>query len=458
MEVADPDLADSSDSGSLRWRRAVRGGLTGGVGRAVALLLSLAVTPIAINRAGSTTYGLFAALTAFATLLAFSDFGVGNGVIRDLVAARARSGAPGADPEGANAVDDEGPITATALLVLIVLGLVVTAIGAVAAFTLPWQTLLKAPTADARSLRFAVLAVAVSTGFAVPGALAQKIYLARQRSAQASLWAAAAGAVGSVALFIVVLGNHRLTLMVGAQLGAPALVGIVALWWLARTRTVSFKADQISFAVVKTLVKSGRLFAVLQFVAIINFEVDNLIVARLLGPAKVTQFAVTAGLFAIPLTISAMFFTPLWSAFADAVAVHDVEWVRTAYRRSTRNALVVLIPTAAVLAVVARPAVHIWTRGAVHSPELLVVAFSVWLVVYGFNQPQAMLLNALHAERFQIWAASANLVVNLTLSIVLTQAFGVSGVIWGTEIAQSGVLTATTVYLRRWNANWPTAR
>jgi O-antigen/teichoic acid export membrane protein len=153
-----------------------------------------------------------------------------------------------------------------------------------------------------------------------------------------------------------------------------------------------------------------------------------------------------------------MFFTPLWSAFADAVAVQDVEWVRTAYRRSTRNALVVLAPSAAVLAVVARPAVHIWTRGAVHSPELLVVAFAVWLVVYGFNQPQAMLLNALHAERFQIWAASANLVVNLSLSIVFTKQFGVSGPIWGTVIAQACVLTTTTVYLRRWNARWATPR
>jgi O-antigen/teichoic acid export membrane protein len=456
VEVAEPALAGSNDSGSLRWRSAVRGGLTGGVGRGVALLLSLAVTPIAINRAGSTTYGLFAALTAFATLLAFSDFGIGNGVIRELVAARARAAA-GGEADGADGAD-EAPITATALLVLIVLGFVVAAVGAVAAFTLPWRTLLKAPAADATSLRWAVFAVAVCTGFAVPGALAQKIYLARQRSAQASLWAAVAGAAGSVVLLVVVLGNHRLTLMVAAQLGAPALIGIVALGWLARTRTVSFRADQISFAVVKTLVKSGRLFAVLQFVAIINFEVDNLIVARLLGPAKVTQFAVTAGLFAIPLTISAMFFTPLWSAFADAVAVQDVDWVRMAYRRSTRNALVVLIPAAAVLAVVARPAVHIWTRGAVHSPELLIIAFSVWLVVYGFNQPQAMLLNALHVERFQIWAATVNLVLNLSLSIAFTKEFGVSGPIWGTVVAQACILIATTAYLRRLNANWPMPR
>jgi O-antigen/teichoic acid export membrane protein len=82
----------------------------------------------------------------------------------------------------------------------------------------------------------------------------------------------------------------------------------------------------------------------------------------------------------------------------------------------------------------------------------------LWLVVYGFNQPQAMLLNALHAERFQIWGASANLVVNLSLSILFTMRFGVSGPIWGTLTAQLCVVVATTLYLRRLNANWPAQR
>ena len=66
----------------------------------------------------------------------------------------------------------------------------------------------------------------------------------------------------------------------------------------------------------------------------------------------------------------------------------------------------------------------------------LVVALVVWLVVYGFNQPQAMLLNALHAERFQILAASGNLAVNLSLSIFFTIELGVSGPVWGTLVAQ----------------------
>ena len=435
MDIANPALAEAADHGTVRWRRAVRGGIAGSAGRGLALLLSLVVTPVAINRAGSTTYGLFAALTAFATLLAFSDFGIGNGVIRELVAVRAKAASVTGDT-ARDVAAVEGPITATALMLVSVLGVAIATIGVAAAFVLPWRSFLNAPSADTTSLRYGVIAVAVCTGCTVPGALAQKIYLARQRSAQAGLWAAAAGVAASVALLVVVLGNHRLPLMVAAALGAPAAVGVAALVWLARTRAVSFRTDQMSLAVAKTLIKSGRLFAVLQFVAIMNFEIDNLIVARILGPTKVTQFAATSGLFAIPLALATMFFTPLWSAFGDAVALQDVEWVRKAYRRSTVTALRILVPTAVLLVLLGRPAVHAWTRGAVHAPLSLLVALALWLVVYGFNQPQAMLLNALHAERFQIWGASANLVVNFSLSIVFTMQFGVSGPIWGTLTAQ----------------------
>jgi O-antigen/teichoic acid export membrane protein len=457
VDIANPTLQEAADDGTLRWRRAVRGGMVASAGRGFALFLSLVVTPIAINRAGSTTYGLFAALTAFATLLAFADFGIGNGVIRELVAVRAKaaSATGNRDPDAANAED---PITATALLVLIVLGIAVAALGIVAAFVLPWRSLLNAPAADTNSLRYAVIGVAVCTGCAVPGAFAQKIYLARQRSAQAGLWAAAGGVAASIALLIAVLGSHRLPLMVVSVLGTPAIVGVAALVWLAHTRAVSFKTDRISLAIAKTLIKSGRLFAVLQFVAIINFEVDSLIVARVLGPTKVTQFAATSGLFAIPLALAAMFFTPLWSAFGDAVALQDIEWVRKAYRRSTLTAVRVLVPTAVLLAIIGRPAVHAWTRGAVHAPLSLIIALALWLVVYGINQPQAMLLNALHVERFQIWTATANLAVNLSLSILFTIQFGVSGPIWGTLAAQTCVVLATTLYLRRLNARWPVPR
>lgn len=439
MDVNTAGPEPTFDAGQLRWRQVIRGGVAGGSARIVAVMISLVATPIAINEAGSTTYGLFAALTAFATLMAVADFGVGNGVIRELAVTRADAGVP-----------DEGPIISAAAGLLVMLGLLVIAVGAIAAWVVPWRSLLRAPVGSAPQIRETVLVVAVCTGLALPGALAQKIYLARQQASRAGLLAAVAAALGSLTLILAAFLGHHLPIMVAAQLGVPAVVGIAALLRLAASRAIYLNVRRASFRLVKVLLRRGRLFAALQLVAIINFEIDNLVVARILGPNQVTVFAATARLYAIPIVLATMFFTPLWAAFADAVARGDRAWVSMAYRRSTRIAATGLVPLATVLALLSGPAIRIWTDHAVRPNQALILALSIWLVVYAFNQPQAMLLNALHAERFQLRAAAANLVANLTLSIIFTQQFGVCGPIWGTVVAQlTCALVPSAIYLRR---------
>ncbi|HEY8730321.1 MAG TPA: lipopolysaccharide biosynthesis protein [Acidothermaceae bacterium] len=439
MDVNGVPADPTADAGQLRWRQVIRGGVAGGSARMGAVAFSLVATPIAINEAGSTTYGLFAALTSFATIMTVADFGVGNGVIRELAVTRADPGAP-----------DEGPIISAAAGLLVILGLLVIAVGALAAWVVPWQSLLRAPPGSAPQIREAVLVVAVCTGFALPGALAQKIYLARQQATRAGLLAAVATALGSLMLMLAAYFGHHLTIMVAAQLGIPAAVGIAALLRLAASRAIYLNVRRTSFRLVKVLLKRGRLFGALQLVAIINFEIDNLVVARILGPNEVTVFSATARVYAVPIVLATMFFTPLWAAFADAVARRDMPWVSMAYRRSTRIAATGLVPLAAALALCSGPAIRVWTDHAVHPNQTLILALSIWLVVYAFNQPQAMLLNALHAERFQLRAAAANLVLNLTFSIIFTEQFGVSGPIWGTIVAQLAcAVVPSMIYLRR---------
>jgi O-antigen/teichoic acid export membrane protein len=440
-----PELDSGDNAGRLRWTRAIRGGLVGAGGQVLALGLAFIVTPVAIDKAGNTTYGLFAAITAFATLLGFGDFGIGNGVIGEIVRSRAV-----ADAEGERAT------IRSALGLLTVLGAGVAAIGTAAAFAVPWRVLLRAPTASDTTIRYTVATAAICTGLAIPGALSQKVYLGRQQPGRTNLWINGGNVLGSIALLLASLSGHHLPLMVAAQLGVPAVVGLASLAWLDGRHGLRLDVRRASLARTRTLLRSGRLFAILQIAAVINFEIDNLVVARFLGPKNVTTFSATSRLFAVPLVVSSLFFTPLWAAFADAVTRHDSRWLRSAYRRSTSLAFMCLTPAAIVLALTGRSAVHAWTRGAVDSPKSLVIAMSLWIVMFAFNQPQAMLLNALHAEKFQLWAATANVALNLTLSVLFTSHFGVSGPIWGTVVAQAlCAIVPTTIYLRHLNIGEP---
>jgi hypothetical protein len=276
--VAAPEIAVDAAAGTALWHTIMRGGLIGSAFRLVTLLVSFVVTPIAITHAGTTSYGLFASLTAFAGLLTFADLGIGNGAIREIIASRR-------DPSSGS----ESDVIATALTVLSIAGLLV-----------PWQSLLNAPAGSGTTLRWAVAFGSLAIGCAVPGALAQRVLLARQQPGRASAWISLGSIAGSIAVLVAVLAGHHVPAMVAAQLGGPAVIALVSLWVVATRGGWARSTARASKTVALRLLAGGRLFAFLQIVAVVNFEVDNLVVARLRGPTDVTTFAATGRLFAIP--------------------------------------------------------------------------------------------------------------------------------------------------------------
>jgi O-antigen/teichoic acid export membrane protein len=431
-------MSDRDVVADARTRGVLRGGLVGGGSRLVAMAVSFALLPVTIHRAGSATFGLFAALTSFSALLTFADFGIGNGLISRVAVARSRR-------------DDRelSTTTATALLILSLAGAVIAVVGVGIAPHLPWTAGLHASPSVRLDLDRAAEVLGLCVGVALPGALAQKVYLSYQQAGQANLWAAAASITSSVSLACVAGASRRLPLMVATQLGIPAIFGLSAVVWLALHHRVDVRLSNASLRTGRELLRSGRLFAILQTAAVVNYEVDAVVVSHFRGPASVTTFAATTRLFAVPLVVAGMFYAPLWAAFADASARGDFEWIRKTYRQATRASVYWLVPLAALLSAAGRPLVRLWTRGAVHPPTALVAALAIWTLVFAVNQPQAMLLNSLHEERFQLIITAATVAANVVLSIVLTIHLGISGPIWGSIIAQVlCALTPATLYLR----------
>ena len=418
-------MSDGTGVAKARTRDVLRGGLIGGASRLVAMAVSFALLPVTIHRAGDGTYGLFAALTSFSALVTFADFGIGNGLISRIALARIRR-----DDRELNIT------TATALLILSLAGAVIAVLGGAIAPHLPWTEWLDASPSVRHDLNRAAAVLVLCIGVAVPGALAQKVYLSYQQASRANLGPRRQVSPSSISLAFVAGASRRLPLMVATQLGFPAIFGLAAVAWLALHHRVDVRVSNASLDTGRDLLRSGRLFAILQIAAVVNYEVDAVVVSHFRGPASVTTFSATTRLFAVPLVVAALFYTPLWAAFADASARGDVEWVRKTYLQATRASVYWLLPLAALLSIAGRPVIRTWTHGAVQPPTALVAALAIWMLVVAVNQPQAMLLNSLHEERFQLLITAATVCLNVVLSIVLTIHLGISGPIWGSIIAQ----------------------
>jgi O-antigen/teichoic acid export membrane protein len=221
----------------------------------------------------------------------------------------------------------------------------------------------------------------------------------------------------------------------GTPLLAAALNGVV-LFGFERPALLP-RVGHATLPVARALMASGALFFVLQVAIAVAYESDALVVSRVLGAKSVTQYAVPMRLFVLPVLGLGFLLSPLWPAYSEAVSRGDVVWVRRTLRRSLFLSGAGGAIMGLSLALSGRTLIHLWAGRTVTPSVLLLSSLACWTAVMSVSTAVAMFLNGLHILRLQAVCAAAMMVANLGLSIALTEAIGVSGVVWGTVIAQT---------------------
>jgi O-antigen/teichoic acid export membrane protein len=206
----------------------------------------------------------------------------------------------------------------------------------------------------------------------------------------------------------------------------------------------------VRLSAVRSLLHTGLLFLTLQIAMAVAFESDAIVLAQILGAGAVTLFAVPFKLFMVAPILLSFLLTPFWPAYTEALTRGELAWARLALRRTLVVAAAVSVPLSATLVLFGVQLVHLWVGDSVTPPLSLRLALGLWTIVLSFGGCFAMFLNGMGAMRFQAVCAGAMMVVNLALSITLTIAVGVSGVIWGSLIAYTAlVLVPAAVYTQR---------
>jgi O-antigen/teichoic acid export membrane protein len=186
----------------------------------------------------------------------------------------------------------------------------------------------------------------------------------------------------------------------------------------------------------KRLLKIGAAFFVLQAAAAIAYQSDVLIVSRVLGAAEVPEYAVPMRLFLVLQVGLALAVGPFWPAYGESIARGDIAWAERALRRSLAVNLAISVPVSALLVVLAPHLIHLWVGDTVQPSLLLLLGLGGWTVVATFSTGVAMFLNGANLVGIQALLAAVMAVANVVLSIFLTSTIGVSGVVWGSLVAQ----------------------
>jgi O-antigen/teichoic acid export membrane protein len=435
------DSSTASGRSHERYRRIVLTTLVSGGARVVSVASTLVVVPVALHYLGKDSYGLWLTITSVTALMGIADLGVGNGLVNVVAEAWATG-----DLERLRRQVASG----TAMLVLVAAGL-----GAIFAAVYPfvdWAAVFNVSTPTARAAAApAVAAFVVCLLVNLPLSLVQRVQFGFQEGYVAGAWTAAGALLGLVGVLVGVAAGASLPWLVVAQSGAPPAAALVnGLVWFARTkRWLVPRLRDVTVRAAVTLARSGGLFFLIQIAIAVAYESDALVVSRILGADSVPQYSVPMRLFAFAPMALGLLLAPLWPAYRDAAVRGDAAWVRTTVRRSLIVAAAVNVPPTIVLLFAGRPIVHLWVGESITPSTLLLFALAAWAALNSVGAPLAMLLNGLGAIRFQAICAALMMVANLGVSIGLTYAVGVSGVVWGTVSTQLVLIIAPSVWLAR---------
>jgi O-antigen/teichoic acid export membrane protein len=193
--------------------------------------------------------------------------------------------------------------------------------------------------------------------------------------------------------------------------------------------------SRLDLKAAKEVIRIGLVFFVLQLAFAVGYMSDTIVLAQILGQEAVAQYSVVTKLFLIPSTVSALIVSPLWPAYREAFTRGDMKWVASTFRRSVVIIAAVTVPTGLLLTVMSGVVFAVWVGSSFVPSSLLVLAAAASMVVISFKNALAMLLNGAQIIRLQLATAISMAIVNITFSIVLTRALGVSGVLWGSVIA-----------------------
>lgn len=421
------DVSTEQGRSQERLRRVAVTALSSAFAKAIGIATTLISVPLTIGYLGEERYGVWMTISTVSALLAFADFGIGNGLINAISQA-----------DGKDDCELARVYVSSTFFMLLSLAALLGGTFAVAYSHVPWNRVFNI--ANSQAVAEAGPAICAFIGcflISMPLGIVNRIQLGYQEGLANNIWTAVGNLLGLLGVLLVINCKGSLFWLVVAMAGVPlvtTLLNGVRLfvfqrpWIWPRPRFARYEA-------AKKILGMGVMFFVLQFAAAVAYSSDNIITAHILGSSAVAQYSVHAKLFSVVPMLLMMVLSPLWPAYSESITRGDILWVRRTLVRSLIASLAFSSFCSVGLAAIGPWLLELWVGDKVTPILPLLLGLAVWTIVGTVGNALAMFLNGASVMRFQVCAALAMTALAVVLKITLVRAIGLPGVIWGTVIA-----------------------
>lgn len=388
--------------------------------RGVSIFIHLLLVPLTIDYVNSELYGIWLTLSSIISWLSFFDVGFGLGLRNRLTTALA--------------VGDfiKGKIlVSTTYCILFVIFLVVGVFGFFLAEIVNWCSLLNISVCYANTLVTTSQIIIVTFCVSIVLKLIQNVFQAYQMTA-------AAAAIDTVSqllslTFIVILTHTtfpNLTYLALVFCCAPLFVYVLfsIRMFSGRFRRVAPAIGSIDFRYTKDLFSLGGQFFLIQIISIVLYQSVNFVISHYCGPEQVTIYNVAYKYFNCSLMVFNIVMVPLWSAYTDAIAKKDFNWMKSVYRRLLK--LNILIVVGLFVMILLSPLVYkLWVGETVNVPFLVSVMIGLYMMCQTISTLHATIINGMNSIRVETIQAIFQGIIFVGSIIIIGRGLNLLGIL-----------------------------
>lgn len=390
-------------------------------------LLSILSVPLALSYFGVERYGIWALLNS--TLIYFSISGLGLETIASIVAAKTNN--PGLKR-----------LVLGRCMRLIVLS---SAAGLACFLTINWlvpdwyRFLGQIPASLKHEVSLAALVLAIGYLVALPFTLANSGFIAYQRLYIVKIYQTVTVILNFAALLLAIGLQGGLVLYAALNVGSNLLLGTLKalhVYLISRESGASRSWEHFEeeFGYV-SLLKGGTVYFFAGIAAILQWTVDSVIVANVLGFTAAAAYTVVYRLLSLGLSLINTTASAVMPLVGRELGAQNWPWLKATYAKMLVTVLFLggLVCCGGLF--LGRDFIAIWTAGKVQTSLWMLAPFAAYGVVNAYVTLNWLVINAMNRSVGLLRIAYLELVLKIALCFVLSKSHGAVGVAWGCLIA-----------------------
>lgn len=389
----------------------------------IGILVSFVKVPLLLNYLDSERYGIWITLTLIFSWFSLFNLGLGNGLRNRLAECLA--------------VEDleKGKVyVSTTYAILAVIFAAVYALFYVVNTQLDWSVILNTDPAMRSELGLLVAIVFFFFCVRFVSSLIETVARAHQEPWIAELIAVSGNACALLSIWTLLnLANENSLVVLGLFLSSmPVLISLTVsiVLYLTRYKKVRPSFSRIRIARIRDVMGLGIKFFVVQIAAVVFYQTNAVIIARLFGPEQVTPYQIAYAYFNYGIMGFIILVNPFWTAITDAYTKGEFEWIKNAMR-NLRIAWIGFVCVIFIQFAIHDIFIHWWVGDSVNVPFLLAVALAVYFCLYANNTLLGMFLNGTGKLFIQMWRTGIMALLHIPVTIYFARVYGITGVMYG---------------------------